>query len=444
MAPLRGQIRLTSLPPELLNQIAGLLSKKTLKSLRLSCRSLTSVATASLFKQVYIAASLPTLEAFTAVADDPVLSQYVHEVVYNASYYEPESADAEHHEAVFTSAVMAFKGEYEDSSLPEMEKRSRVSYCERLLEQEDIRNSGEDLARLTAGLKSMHNVRTITITDFHENVENHTIEHFPQFRPISEDEPAAGPEKWHCWEDDCNTDYRDHDHELLSPSPRPYNCFNVVLRAISLSKAQIQDLYILPLEEGAGVPWTIFKGMSPLCLTHTKNALENLRMLDLSLYLDEDRDGRMPFDAAAAFKSGAIGKVISGAENLEELRFWANNSSPDLDQALPMEAYLGTQTFRRLHTLCLGNMSVLEGSLVPFLKRHATLLRSLTLVGLIMDEYNFADCLDEMRNFLSLRSATLNSLEIFQNEDMSDQARESEYGDYLVHGGKNPLRKDSV
>ncbi|KAI9718409.1 MAG: hypothetical protein M1812_004130 [Candelaria pacifica] len=443
MSPLIKRDRLTALPGELLIEIVAPLSRNTLKSLRLACSLLNSVATPPLFKRVYFAARIQTLEAFTAVSGDPLLSQCVHEIVYDSSYYEPALVDAVAHSHEFVSAVWAYNLDFERSLLPELEKRSIDSYRDRFNEQEDIRLSGEDLARLTAGLIHMRNVKTIVIQDYVSGNEQDDSHYNSQSRPIVGQGPAVSPEWWHAYIDDPPMNHdREDDHDLESPNPRPYNCFNVVLRALSLSETHIKELRVNTLEAGAGLPHSIFRDMSALGLRHTSNAFRSLRMLSLGLFMENNIRGDRPEEAFKTIESGIIGKIISMAENLQHLKLAVHNVH--LDHHHAVEKYLGKRTWPSLRSLCLGSMQILAGSLVPFLRRHAKTLRYLALVNISIDDENFADSLDQMRKTLRLETATIRNVywsvhdEYFES---SDHAEDTEYDYYLVHGGPNPLHK---
>lgn len=78
---------LLDLPDEVVAKVFTWLSKVNSKSARLTCRRLSNVGAEFLIQRVYFAPRKAVMERFAAIAEHPVFSKYVTEVVYDARLF---------------------------------------------------------------------------------------------------------------------------------------------------------------------------------------------------------------------------------------------------------------------------------------------------------------------------------------------------------------------
>ena len=77
------------LPNEVLSLVLSHLFKSDLKKVRLVCRLWSEMAIPTLYERVYVSPHSKDLEVFNSIASNKHLSEVVKEVVYDASYFNP-------------------------------------------------------------------------------------------------------------------------------------------------------------------------------------------------------------------------------------------------------------------------------------------------------------------------------------------------------------------
>jgi len=92
----------TPLPPlpfEILSQILSYLPPSSLRSARLTSRTLAKIGAHHLLSRIYLAPRPATLAAFTSITQHPIFSRTITEIVYDDTLLEAALTHKEAHEA---------------------------------------------------------------------------------------------------------------------------------------------------------------------------------------------------------------------------------------------------------------------------------------------------------------------------------------------------------
>ena len=88
--PVASGVSLPSLPAEILLNILGCLVKSDIKSVRLVSKECNRQSSGFLFDRIYFSPQYQNLEVFRAICQNPVYRNTVKELVYDATWFNPE------------------------------------------------------------------------------------------------------------------------------------------------------------------------------------------------------------------------------------------------------------------------------------------------------------------------------------------------------------------
>ena len=201
------------LPDELLIEILQYLPKTDLKSARLSSSWLGAIGASMLFHRVYFAPRKFEIERFRNIAQHPVFSKTIKELVYDARLFREEYQETEAYLAMLSRQTRSSR----DPLRIDLSGLGRYSDC--VEEQAHILDNKLDYHALLADLGRM-SIQCLTIQDVfhnHDQIPLHLSEHtwydeqcqlrFPKFLPSKWSEfplpnewnyQAAGVFTWDC------------------------------------------------------------------------------------------------------------------------------------------------------------------------------------------------------------------------------------------------------
>lgn len=173
--------RLTDLPAEALAKILKILPKPDLKSVRLCSTRLSAIAASMLFDRVYFAPRKFEMERFRNIAQHPLFSKNIKELVYDGRLYCEEYRNLElYTEMIYWQKCDGQPGDDKNRVKPYLDPLDLEHYSSCVDEQEYILNEKTDYDALLAGLEQMP-IRRLTVQgEFKENewrVSIHNTEH---------------------------------------------------------------------------------------------------------------------------------------------------------------------------------------------------------------------------------------------------------------------------
>ncbi|KAI4158953.1 MAG: hypothetical protein LQ342_006986 [Letrouitia transgressa] len=395
------------LPTEIQGLIFSHLEGGDLKSARLTCKTFQREAAPFLFTTAYIAARKGVLNNFTALADHPVLSTYVTEVIYDSSWFEnwdegppPQSEQSER------------------SKLLEKTAEHRQKYIENLAEQEHIQE--EELRPILArAFKSLIKVQRVVYADLWRLpcLHGDRLEELgPDFRLGRYDSPLSPQHKvklkipW-CAEVPDDPVFRRQNMGLY-----------VLLRALSSPEARskLTELSIgnETYSSGAssiGVPQLLLLPMAD-SLSKPNSNFSYLRKFEVNFGINWviDHEDQYP-----------LGRIMGHLHHLEDLRIvgpvsprdyhrltispdadtLANPPKPEYGPGASLANTLGQNTWSKLTHLELQWFESELPSLVDFLVRQISTLKYVNLHEVQLWNYSSREGVIEF--FQSLRPETV-------------------------------------
>lgn len=361
-----------ALPNELWLRILGYLKKSDLKTIRLSGeRHLGLLAASLLFDTTYVAARRGVLDSFTALTSHPVLLHFVKKVVFDSSYIDPirescwrKSSSSPHMTAFFEEQEQIQKHELSDqveAAFERLRNVQRVHYA--------------DLSRMS-------------YLPGDQNEASKWCEYAdgPLFlrRETSELHNLVGGA--------CPNRLQAEGCSLHEDFGRQHRSFLILLRA--LAKHASPTMIDLSLGDNlyssgdgyndhGGIAHQFFSpGPSGELLNDFASVLHRLRKLNICIAPTnatlENRYGRRSFGGWHRRKEGLtmdLTKVLSYAAQLEELTLVGGPGTGYLCFAHT----LGSNTWKKLHTLGLRYFEAANNDLEALFSRHATSLRYVTI-----------------------------------------------------------------
>ncbi|KAI4210747.1 MAG: hypothetical protein LQ351_006423 [Letrouitia transgressa] len=430
----RGMRTIQDLPTEIYGLIFSYLEGRDLKSARLACKTLQREAAPFLFTTAYIAARRGVLNNFTALAEHPVLSTYVTEVIYDSSWFE-EWDDGPPTESEKNPRFLPLKKTAEH----------RQKYIENFAEQEHIQK--EELCPILArAFKSLTKVQRVVYADLWRLpcLHGDRLEELgPDFRFGRYDSPLISQHKlklkipW-CAEVPDDQVFRRQNMGLY-----------VLLRALS-SPQVTSKLTELSIGNGAyssgapfiGVPQLLLLPMAE-SLSKNESSFSYLRKLEVSfgLYWVIDHEDQFP-----------LGRIIGYLHHLEDLRIAgpvlpsehfpvavslsmntsANPQKSGFGPGASLANLLGQNTWSRLSHLELHWLESDLSSLVDFFNRQNSTLKYVNLFNIII--WNSSSREKLIRFFRSLRPGTVVELGLDNEKSFSRLELE-----YILYDGEAQL-----
>lgn len=353
------------LPPELLAPVCSFSDIRSLKKLRLVNKTFADIGARFLFETLYVTLIPRYLHKVTEVAYHPTLRFHVHTLVFHYDILDQKFAEYE-----------TWKAEVDKVKYPQADvELSRTYTCNLLAEQKACFDERMDLAMLSAALAMLPNLRTIEpryeccCVHGHRNVQVPILSDV-QWKTLLEN-PFIGPSRsrqpglarplvsllsglgltrrqiltmeidsipWSFWKEDGPSGIRNIALQLIQAAFRHLESMSVCI---------VVDAYDLEVS---------LQGIMPLSMTNFLGAAHNLRRLQLGF------QSRMDGDASAFEGTNWIARTTPRAGRL-----------------------FATLTLPSLAALGFANCILTEESFIGFIRRHATTLKTLRLVMIVLD-----------------------------------------------------------
>ena len=400
--------RLTDLPAEVLAQILEILPKHDLKSARLSSTRLSAIAASMLFDRVYFAPRKFQMERFRNIAQHPVFSKNIKELVYDGRLYCEEYREPE----VYKEMIywQHYNGQPSDNIQDVCERHldplDLEHYSSCVDEQEYILNEKTDYDALLAGLGQMPIRRLIVQDKFYESwshVSIHDTEHLwysrmsnlsfycyhderdelpsPVFRPSSWNECRW----WLPW-------------ESRLPRNRLWDCRGLahLFAAVSERCHNIDELHIGT--ESSLVPMNLFHPSSGI-INHIDQLAPRLTCLKLAskqYETDEDVDV-------------ALSRLTNLMQQAKQLRTLSISMNTNEQQS--RRIFHGWGTWSHLSLLDLGHFKPSQDDLAAAIVSQKDSLTELAIRQMELQEPGLWERLgDEIGQCLRLRKLTIDHL----------------------------------
>ena len=401
---------LTDLPPEVLAEIIKILPINDLKSVLLSSTRLSAIAASMLFDRVYFAPRKLEMERFRNIAQHPLFSKNIKELVYDGRLYCEEYRKPE----VYTEMIYQQHYRGQPSDNVEDDCKDRIGpldlehYSSRVDEQEFILNKKTDYDALLAGLEQMP-IRRLTVQDnFSESysrVSIHNTEHlwydavsdlsFPSFYdmygefPLPEFSPSSWNECrwWLPW-------------ESRLPKNRRWDCRGLthLFTAVSERCHNIDELHIGT--ENSLVPMNLFH---PSCdiINHIDRLAPRLACLKLAS-TQYKTDIEEDIDVALS----RLTNLIQQAKQLQALSLNMN-----INEQQSRRIFHSWGTWSHLSLLDLGDFKASQDDLVAAIVSQKDSLTELGIRRIELEEPGLWERLgDEIGQCLRLRKITIDDL----------------------------------
>ncbi|KAI4193087.1 MAG: hypothetical protein LQ350_008473 [Teloschistes chrysophthalmus] len=355
---------LLGLPTELLREITDYHVKRDLKSLRLVCSGLQDLVTPLIFTTAVCALRRGVFDIFQVVVNSPAISQFITELVYDASWFDPVTAERWEREQEKDTPAQQARIAYQQ----------HAEFIAAFREQESILRN-ELFPALQNAARNFPKLRRLIYADF----QRQTSFRGDRVEDLGLDFRVRGE-----WPPVCKARTntypfapRERDSLRVAMFERSHLGLGVLLTALSEAgcKAQIDDLRIGDgaFSRGAGgVPDVTLEAIS-----HTRYggsaAFDSLRKLDLTLSQSPIYD---PFEW-----------IPSQLPHLECLRLIGPLCSPFSDSyapslrtpAIEIARGFAKPVWPKLRYLGLGWITFQSNSLMTFLKSHKDTLRFINL-----------------------------------------------------------------
>ena len=412
---------LTDLPAEVLAKILKTLPKHDLKSVRLSSTRLSAIAASMLFDRVYFAPRKVEMERFRNIAQHPLFSKNIKELVYDGRLYCKEYRNPE----VYIEMLywQQYKGQPSDDIQGMLKRRlyplDLQQYSSCVDEQEYILNEKTDYDSLLAGLEQMP-IRRLTVQDeFREswpNVSIHNTEHvwydtmsdlsFHSYHDERDESPSPVfyPSGWtECrwwlpW-------------ESRIPKNRRWDCRGLahLFTAVSERCHNIDELHIGT--ENSMVPMYLFHPSSGI-INHIDRLAPQLSCLKLA-FSQYETDTREDIDVTLS----RFTNLMQQAKQLRTLSL-----SMDTDELQSHRIFHGWSTWSHLSLLDLGHFSAFQDDLAAAIVSQKDSLTELGIRHIELKEPGLWERLgDEIGRCLRLRKITIDHLyKDFANDPIDD------------------------
>ena len=447
--------KLTSgLPNELWAIIFGYLEGKNLKTVRCVCKCFSLLAARPLFDKVYVSPHRINMDVFTKIAQHPTLSLHPRVLVnqiprfqknYSLRLYfaclcnqlrlylgqvpdKNQLFDEERQEllrvaANYDSRRGLLESDYERSSLRTVQQ-SYKRYIDEALEQDHFDKSGEYLASLCLGLAKLINVRKVEFGTSWENFKFKDIDRSIELLDLSFS-PSPLARSWNLFQ--LRPEYQ---------SVWQHQDFDNMVSSFSLTGRSMHQVnFDIP---SSSVPWRMFDPNSEISRTfrqHGNCAMSRLERLTIQI---ATCDPKLSYRQSQKqnISVDLLRKALSGMRKLRYLQLFISKLGPL--PILRLSEIFSENTFPALQTLKLYSIAGSEIQISNFLRAQPQLC-NLFLAEFNLEEGDWVDLVDEMQRSLHLNSMCL--LVPLQNENhVAWNGRVHKIEEYILHGGKNPLR----
>ena len=411
--------RLTDLPTEVLAHILKLLPKHDLKSARLSSTRLSAIGASMLFDRVYFAPRTLDMERFRNIAQHPVFSQNIKELVYDGRLYREENREREAYEEMLYWQHYAGQAADQGFLQRHLDPLDLEQYSSCVDEQEYILDKKTDYHALLAGLGQMP-IRRLTVQDdFRESLRNVSIHNteYPWYEKICNlsfysiyDEmcdttsPKFSPSSW-------NEFRRWLPWESHLPKNRTWDCRGLahLFAAVSQCCHNIDELHI-------GTE----NSMAPMILFHPSNGIVNHidrlapRLTCLKLASKHyETDARDDIDVVVS----RLANLMQQVKSLRTLSLSMNTNEQQSSRI-----FHGWGTWPHLSLLDLGHFSASQDDLAAAILSQKDSLTELAIRCIDIEEQDLWQRLgDEIGQGLRLHKVTTDGLRVDVSIDLTDE-----------------------
>ncbi|KAI9723274.1 MAG: hypothetical protein M1812_001156 [Candelaria pacifica] len=430
----------STIPPELLLEIFSYHNKSDIKSVRLVCRDFHRAASQYLFERIYLSPHRLHLQILQDVSQHPIFSKYVREIVYDASYFDPDIDNTSKYQQELSLQFKRSKA----GDLP-MPSEATVSegflkHRWHVIEQENYTTWKTESNFLRLALPLLPKVDQISlIDDWDDQSDTKEQDHRYYSTPLARQwhPTTLKPVSW-CHDDKLRV--RSHTEREARFRIRA-RCFLVLARALEgVPNCRIRHLIAnqeVLGKQSLGMPLGLFKSLGTAALQSVSNTFRTLTTLNIEIMVGHWLDGWDVKGNKMSFTS-----ILTAATGLESLKIGFGpgdmHPSPDLD------TLLGGGTWKSLRVVKFWSIYATEDGLLAFLERHRSTLRQLSLESICLESNSWPLCLDNIKS-LSLQ------LDVFCLDFASDvdhrglvvaeypQFRDPVFKAFLYNGGLNPL-----
>lgn len=369
----------TLLSTEMVIETFSYLERGDLKAVRLVCRRFDTLASPSLFTKAYIAARRGVMDVFKQITSHPVLSNYIREIIYDASWFEPSIAASLE---IFSQSLIARGARFNSPTKSDQVRRDYKTYVRLFDEQERIISDELPMA-LDVAFKFRRHIRRVTFADFSRTA----------YLVGDKAEDFGNAFHSRCGLDSWKTELT-YD-ENLQRLPRKFGTFILLMKALSAS-ASLESVECFSAGDGAlssentsssGIPHIFFSARCEALPRGVYDGLRHLRRLDLSILIMGTTTREV-----INVEVDALKELLNMADCLEELRLINANCPPPRPRhkSASLIMVCGSKTWKNLRTLELRHFKLESLEVLHFLRRHKHCLRKIDIDDLaLLDSKNW-------------------------------------------------------
>ena len=468
------------LPNEILLFVLGSLCQSDLKSVRLVSHAWCASASVFLFQEIYVSSAKDNLEAFEAIAQNPLLSTCVRHLRYDATKFIHHLSRQQYVRKLYCQKPFVLEVDRTpwNTVVPEVDewvnkvvlgrlpinkaiqkfKRYRFieqghdNYRKQASFQNALLKNGQFLERLIQGFAKLECLRSVSIDTSWQHLRSfeecrtgsYLARHWHRFHCRPEGWRWG---KWHYWDDRT---------ELRAPDGRDE--FRIMISALAQARRQISSFDISSRDyHSRGLPPTLFIRRAHVTrekareANMTIDAMSNLErcILRFASHEEEPQEG----ESTPELFPNVLGlpMLLSSMNFLRHLEL----RLPD-DLSEPPTLYVASKIFPSgkiwptLESLILMDLSATAQELLHIVLYGAPTLQHFGLGGIDLSEDSwegFFEALAQSKHLSSLRFEFDTYLFHHDGADFwTDDYRETLYEDleqYVIHGGRHPcLRED--
>ncbi len=406
--PIHMALQLQDLPDELIVEVLSYLPKSHLKSSRLTCTRFARVGAQLLFQRVYFAPRKSAIETFLNISANPVFARTVTELIYDGRLFLPELTAYKSYKKAFDAQLLdgniEESGNADDAGEAAWRKFTSIGWQEpagqeyqetladtlvhytRLFDQQQsIFEDRRDYDALSAGLKNLPNITTVTaLDDFLESccwmppkTDDHSWYHQRSQCEI------AGPIAPTSW----TRENTNEDDDLTKWDVRGVHN---LIRAVSKHAPKVAEFTIA--SEISKAPSSMFE-MDQDIHDDACMLAQRLKLFKANVYLSmtDIRDEWLP-------QEDCLDSLLSHAK---ELRCLA------VSGRINIRAFI-KQIWPHLETLLVGDIALGADDLKAITQAHKGTLRELTFRNVYLcGEEGWADAAKEIGKYLRLRQVSI-------------------------------------
>ncbi|KAI9795861.1 MAG: hypothetical protein M1835_005057 [Candelina submexicana] len=434
---------LSAIPTELLVKIFAYHNNKSdIKSVRLVCNAFERAASQYLFPRVYLSPHRLHLQILQAVSQHPVFSRYVREIVYDASYFDPDIDDTLKYREKLSLQFQRSKAGGLLMPSEAIISEGFLKYRTHVIEQENYWSWDSESKFLCSAIRLLPKVDQITVIDHWDTESDLTEENEVYYStPLARrwQLTTLKPVSWY-------DDFKLSNPIAVRPPERvarliPRSRFFLVLAQAFAreSNDQIRHLVLARPALLRSMPLEVFECISRIAPQDVSNTFRNLKTLDLELHtarwLDVEWDPMSP--------ASAVTPVLTAATGLKSLKIGFSNGP--LGGSPGLGYLLGSGTWKSLQIVELTMMPTTEDDLLGFLERHRRTLRRLGLVWVGLEGSTWPLCVENIKK-LSLQLDVFHldfAVDLDNDGTRADEVYprflDSVFEAFLYRGGPNPL-----